>query len=108
VSEHQERSSTEPPPIALTLFIAATSPSSSTALLNIRSALDRFEGNRFALAVIDVFEHPLRALESRILITPTLLAHACTRRVVGDLGDPNLVDYFLQSVSMRSEGPSIE
>ena len=88
----------EPAPIALTLFIAATSPASSLALVNIRSALARFERHPFILEIVEVFEQPLRALENRILVTPTLLVRASTRHVVGDLGDANLLDYFLQSV----------
>ena len=44
---------------------------------------------RYALEVIDVFEHPQRAEEERIFATPTLVRASPlpVRRLVGDLSD---------------------
>jgi hypothetical protein len=58
------------------------------------------EGDPFELEVVEVFDQPRRAMENRILVTPTLLARG--RRVVGDLDDPTLLDYFLRAVSESS------
>lgn len=82
----------------LALFIAPNSSSSGMAVENIRRALERFEAGTFALETVDVFAAPARALHDRVLVTPTLLAPHCGRRVVGDLNDASLLDYFLQAL----------
>ena len=68
------------------------------AIENIRSALERCKEHAFLLETVEIVEFPLRALQQRVLVTPTLFVPACNRHVVGDLNDAGLLDYFLQSV----------
>jgi circadian clock protein KaiB len=88
--------------LALMLFVAANSPASALALASLKNALERYAENPFQLEVVDVFAQPLRALQERVLVTPTLLVQPGARRIVGDLADANLLDYFLRSVSAAS------
>jgi len=84
--------------VALTLFVAENASSSLDAVRNLQSALQRVGSDAFSVEIVEIFGQPARALRSRVLLTPTLLADASTRRVVGDLGDPSLLDYFLKSL----------
>jgi circadian clock protein KaiB len=87
------------PPVELILFVAAKSPVAVAAIENVRSAFERFPSGTFALQVIDIFEDPERVLSERVLVTPTLLAQPSGRRVVGDLSDPTILDFFLRALA---------
>ena len=70
-----------------TLFIAGETPRSQRAIANLkRIALERLGGD-YELTVVDVQQEPERAVEERILTTPTLVKRAPEprRRVTGDL-----------------------
>lgn len=73
----------------LKLYVTGNSPNSCIALHNITGLLDRYLANRYELEVIDLFDHPLRAIEDDIMMTPTLVV-ACVPPVlvVGDLSNP--------------------
>jgi len=85
-------------PVALVLFVSDDSPRSLVATANIRAALGSGFGSAFALEVVNVFEDPDRALAARVLVTPSLLAPAVSRRLVGDLSDHTKLLYFLHGL----------
>ncbi len=84
--------------IRLFLFVANDAPKSIMAIENIRRALVEFVDAAFALEIVNVFDDPDRALDSRVLVTPTLLAPDCARRLVGDLSEKTQLHYFLQGL----------
>ncbi len=85
----------EPDGIVLLLFVASGAPKSIIAMENIRRALADPGERSFALEVVNVFDDPDRALSNRVLVTPTLLAPASARRLVGDLSQTTQLMYFL-------------
>ena len=84
--------------VRLFLFVTSDSPRSVMAIENIHRALANFTDRTFALEVVNVFDQPDRALESRVLVTPTLLAPDSGRRLVGDLSGKTQLAYFLQGL----------
>jgi hypothetical protein len=82
--------------VALVLFVADDSPRSIVAAANIQRALGTTPG--FVLEIVDVFHEPDRALAARVLVTPTLLAPAQNRRLVGDLSEPSPLGFFLHGL----------
>jgi circadian clock protein KaiB len=86
-------------PVKLALFVAPLSIASRLATDNIRSGIKRVAPDAFELEIVDVFEQPSRALQERVLVTPTLLAAANGLRVVGDLSEEGLLDHFLRTLT---------
>ena len=86
------------PGVPLYLFVAGDNPSSVTAQGNMQVALERFTTGHFAFEVVNVFEFPDRALNNRVLVTPTLVAPSCARRLIGDLSEASQLYYFLQTL----------
>lgn len=90
--------------IRLTLFVAANSYASTVAAENLQNAVRRHDPGAFAVEIVDVFVVPRRLLRDGILVTPTLVAQDLGQRVVGDLSNASLLEYFLQSLlKIRSE-----
>jgi circadian clock protein KaiB len=85
--------------IRLVLFLAPDSARSQLAQQNVSAAFRTFGDAAFELETVDVFAEPTRALRERVLVTPTLLAPGCGRRIVGDLSDASLLQYFLHSIA---------
>jgi circadian clock protein KaiB len=84
--------------LPLYLFVAGDNPSSVTAQRNIHPALEKFSAGHFAFEIVNVFEFPERALNNRVLVTPTLVAPSCARRLIGDLSEASQLHYFLQTL----------
>lgn len=93
-----EALASEAPGLPLRLFIAGDSESSLAAYGNIRLALEMFRAGEFELEIINVNESPERAVADLVLVTPTLLAPTCMRRLIGDLSKWSRVHHFLQSL----------
>jgi len=87
------------PPVELVLFVAS-SAGGAAAIDHVRRAFERFPVDTFALEIVDVVDDPERVLRERILVTPTLVAQPSGRRVVGDLGDPHTLEFFLRALSL--------
>ena len=70
--------------LVLRLYVAGQTPNSMLALANVQAALD---GNAHNLEVVDVLEHPERALDDGVFVTPTLvrLAPEPERTMIGSL-----------------------
>ena len=88
----------EPARVVLLLFVVNDAPKSIIAIENIGRALAELAARTFALEIINVYDDPDRALANRVLVTPTLLAPASGRRLVGDLSQKTQLMYFLQGL----------
>ncbi len=76
--------------IRVRLYIADESPNSQKALANFESIRRRYfaTGPGCELEVVDILDEPARAVEDRVLVTPTLINLADpSRRVAGNLDD---------------------
>ena len=79
--------------LTLRLYIADQSPNSVRALTNLNEICQNYlSDSDYDLEIIDIFEQPLRAIEDRILVTPTLqILNASKSLVVGDLSQREVV-----------------
>lgn len=88
----------EPPPAAtavvmMCLYIADGAPNSMRAITNLEAICkEHLEGN-FRLEIVDVLEHPQRALADGILVTPSLTKASPppAAKIVGNLSDKDSV-----------------
>jgi hypothetical protein len=85
--------------VQLLLFVVEGAPRTSAAIDNVRRALSAFDARAFLLEIVDVFDAPERAIADRVFVTPTLLAHGSTPRLVGDLSETSMLNHFLQSLA---------
>jgi len=78
--------------VVLRLYISKNAPNSILALANINAIANDYVG-KIKLEVIDVLEHPLRALADGILVTPSLTKASPLPRakIVGNLNDTDKV-----------------
>jgi circadian clock protein KaiB len=69
--------------------VSAETPRSQEAIRNLEAIRDAALEGEVQIEVVDVNAEPHRAVEDRILATPTLykLAPGAPRKVVGDLSD---------------------
>jgi circadian clock protein KaiB len=84
-----------PPPdvLQLRLYVAGRSPNSVRALANLRAMCGEWlADDDWQLEVVDVFADPMRAVEDKILVTPTLLRLTPpVVQIVGDLSQRETV-----------------
>ncbi|MBK8025484.1 MAG: circadian clock KaiB family protein [Chloroflexi bacterium] len=59
--------------VAFRLYIAGGAPNSLRAQTNLRSLCAKYLPDRHQIEVVDVLADPHRALNDRILVTPTLV-----------------------------------
>lgn len=88
------------PEILLRLFVTGNSQRSLRAVEGVQSMCKEFLGNGVRLEVVDVMKHPDEAEREKILATPTLIRQIpCpTRRLVGDMGEP---ERLIQLLGLR-------
>ena len=88
------------PALRLRLYIAGNAPNSVRALANVKAICDEHFASGHELEIVDLLEHPTRALADGIIVTPTLLKllPLPVQRVIGSLSDTNQV---LQTLSGR-------
>lgn len=88
--------------LRLRLYIAGQAPTSVRALANLDAVCRKYGLGRVELEVVDVLLEPLRALDDRILSTPTLvkLAPSPLVRIAGDLSQQVEVLYALGLASL--------
>jgi circadian clock protein KaiB len=82
-----------PDVLQLRLYVAGRSPNSIQALTNLRAmCAEWLEDDEWHLEVVDVFADPMRAMDDRILVTPTLLKLTPpVVQIVGDLSQRETV-----------------
>ncbi len=79
--------------IAMRLYVAGRAPNSVKAIANLRAICRRYLKGGYKLEIVDVCEHPLRALSDGVIVTPNLakLSPGPAANVIGNLGDTDSV-----------------
>jgi circadian clock protein KaiB len=79
--------------LRLRLYIAGNAPNSLRAIANAKAICDQHFASGHEIEIVDLFLHPRRGLDDRILVTPTLLKllPLPAQRLIGDLSDTNQV-----------------
>jgi len=85
--------SLSPAHYVLRLYVTGMTPRSTQALASIRSLCDEHLAGRYDLEVIDIYQHPQRAVDDQVIAAPTLVKQlpAPLRRLIGDLTDTDRV-----------------
>jgi circadian clock protein KaiB len=83
--------------VLLRLYIVGGAPNSVQALANLQAICQEHMKGAYKLEVIDILEHPQRALDEGILVTPSLakLSPRPAANVVGNLSDKKKVIFAL-------------
>jgi circadian clock protein KaiB len=79
--------------LQLRLYVAGNAPNSLRAIANAKAICDEHFAAGHELEVVDLLEHPRRALADGIVVTPTLLklSPLPAQRVIGNLNDTHQV-----------------
>jgi circadian clock protein KaiB len=75
--------------VVLRLYIAGGAPNSVQAMANLEAICREYMKDGYKLEVVDVLEHPRRAMAEGVLVTPSLtkLSPLPAANVVGNLSD---------------------
>lgn len=70
------------------LYVTGTTPKSTQAVIAVKRLLEQWVKGRYELEVVDIYQQPLWARDSQIMVVPTLVREhpLPPRRIVGDLG----------------------
>lgn len=79
--------------VLLRLYIVAGAPNSVQAIANLDAICQEHLKGAYKLEVVDILEHPQRALDEGVLVTPSLakLSPRPAANVVGNLSDKSKV-----------------
>jgi circadian clock protein KaiB len=79
--------------VVMRLYIAGTAPNSVKAIANLEAICRRYLKDCYNLEIVDVCEHPQRALADGVLVTPSLakVSPAPVSNVIGNLSDTGSV-----------------
>jgi hypothetical protein len=79
--------------VSLRLYVAGNAPNSLRAVANTKAICEEYLTSRYQLEIVDLLQHPKRALADGIIVTPTLLRlkPSPIQRVIGDLSDTGQV-----------------
>jgi circadian clock protein KaiB len=79
--------------IRLRLYVAGNAPNSVHAIANARALCGEHPASGYALEIVDLMLHPLRAVSDGIVVTPTLvkLSPRPVLRIIGTLSDTDAV-----------------
>jgi circadian clock protein KaiB len=85
--------STQKAGLLLRLYVAGDAPNSLRAIANVRAICEEHFASDHELEIVDLLEHPRRAMADGIIVTPTLikLFPLPPQRVIGNLSDKNQV-----------------
>jgi len=75
--------------LVLRLYVAGNAPNSMRAISNAQIVCDAHFASHYDLEIVDLLEHPQRALNDGVIVTPTLirLLPLPVQKVVGSLSD---------------------
>jgi circadian clock protein KaiB len=75
--------------VVMCLYVAGKAPNSVKAIANLQAICRRYLKDGYKLEIVDVCEHPLRALADGVVVTPTLakVSPAPASNVIGNLSD---------------------
>lgn len=93
-------------PVMLELYVAGSGGIMERAQRNAAEIVQILGAESCRLDVVDVLRMPERAVENRIIATPTLLRKEPLplRRIVGDFGDRDAVVSLLRSFASEDGG----
>lgn len=79
--------------LVLRLYVAGNAPNSSRAIANAKAICEAHFASGHELEIVDLLDHPKRALADGIIVTPTLirLLPLPVQRVIGNLSDTDQV-----------------
>ena len=79
--------------VVMCLYVAGRAPNSVKAIANLEAICRRHLKDGYKLEIVDVCEHPHRALNDGILVTPSLtkVSPGPTSNVIGNLSDTGSV-----------------
>ena len=77
--------------VVMRLYVAGKAPNSVKAIANLEAICRRYLKESYKLEIVDVCEHPQRALADGVFVTPSLakLSPAPTSNIIGNLSDTN-------------------
>jgi circadian clock protein KaiB len=77
----------------LRLYVAGNAPNSVHAIANAKALCSKRPAPGYALEIVDLMLHPLRAVSDGIVVTPTLvkLSPRPVLRIIGTLSDTDAV-----------------
>jgi circadian clock protein KaiB len=79
--------------VVMCLYVAGRAPNSVKAIANLEAICRRHLKDGYKLEIVDVCEHPRRALNDGILVTPSLtkVSPGPASNVIGNLSDTGSV-----------------
>lgn len=79
--------------VVMRLYIAGRAPNSVKAIANLEAICREHLKDAYKLEIVDVCEHPRRALDDGVLVTPSLakLSPSPGANVIGNLSDTDSV-----------------
>ena len=79
--------------VVMCLYVAGKAPNSVRAIANLEAICRRHLKGGYKLEIVDVCEHPRRALADGVLVTPSLtkVSPTPTANVIGNLSDTSSV-----------------
>ena len=80
-------------PVVMRLYVAGRAPNSAKAIANLDAICRQHLKDGYKLEIIDVCEHPRRALDDGVLVTPSLtkVSPSPGANVIGNLNDTSSV-----------------
>jgi circadian clock protein KaiB len=75
--------------VTMRLYVAGKAPNSVKAIANLEAICQQYLKGAYKLEIVDVCEHPRRALADGVLVTPSLakVSPAPSSNIIGNLGD---------------------
>ena len=75
--------------VVMCLYVAGKAPNSVKAIANLRAICRRYLKDGYKLEIVDVCEHPRRALADGVVVTPSLakVSPGPASNVIGNLSD---------------------
>jgi circadian clock protein KaiB len=75
--------------VTMRLYVAGRAPNSVKAIANLEAICQQYLKGGYKLEIVDVCEHPTRALANGVLVTPSLakVSPAPISNVIGNLSD---------------------
>jgi len=79
--------------VMMRLYVAGRAPNSVKAIANLEAICLRYLKDGYKLEIVDVCEHPQRALVDGVIVTPSLakVSPAPASHVIGNLSDTGSV-----------------
>ena len=79
--------------VTMRLYVAGRAPNSVKAIANLEAICKQYLKDGYRLEIVDVCEHPRRALADGIVVTPSLakVSPSPSSNIIGNLSDTDSV-----------------